>query len=39
MADLAIVFHWSLRDMDSMSLGELMEWRERARQRHEQQPE
>ncbi len=37
MADLAIVFHWSPRDMDSMSLDELMEWRERARLRHEPQ--
>lgn len=39
MADLAFVFHWSLRDMDAMDISELMAWRERARQRYEQQPE
>ena len=37
MADLAVVFHWSPCDMDPMSLTELMEWRELARQRHEPQ--
>lgn len=37
MADLAIVFHWAPRDMDAMSLPELMAWRERARARHEPQ--
>ncbi|MEN3113087.1 GpE family phage tail protein [Uliginosibacterium paludis] len=37
MADLALVFHWTPRDMDPMSLDELMGWHERARQRH--QPE
>lgn len=35
MADLAAVFHWNPADMDGMSLQELMEWRERARQRWE----
>lgn len=37
MADLAITFHWTPADMDGFSLTELMEWRERARQRHEPQ--
>lgn len=37
MADLAIVFHWTPRDMDPMSLPELMAWREQARLRHETQ--
>ncbi|WAC70790.1 GpE family phage tail protein [Roseateles sp. SL47] len=36
MADLAIVFHWAPSDMDGFSLAELMDWRERARSRHEQ---
>lgn len=35
MADLATVFHWGPSDMDRMSLTELVDWRERARQRHE----
>ena len=35
MADLAIVFHWAPADMESLSLAELMDWRERARQRCE----
>lgn len=34
MADLAMVFHWGPQHMASMSLTELMQWRERARQRH-----
>ncbi|WFF40767.1 GpE family phage tail protein [Salinicola endophyticus] len=33
MADLAIVFHWTPTDCADFSLRELMEWRERARQR------
>lgn len=33
MADLAMVFHWAPQDMDAMTLTELAEWRERARQR------
>lgn len=36
MADLAMVFHWTPADCDSLSVTELMEWRERARQRVEQ---
>ena len=37
MADLAVVFHWPPQAMDGMSVAELMQWRERARIRH--QPE
>lgn len=37
MADLAMVFHWTPADMADMTLQELMEWRERARARHEPQ--
>lgn len=33
MADIAVVFHWSPAAMDTLSLSELMEWRERARER------
>lgn len=33
MADIAVVFHWAPTDMDRLGLLELMEWRERARQR------
>jgi hypothetical protein len=35
MADLAIVFHWAPADMHSMSVAELVDWRERARSRCE----
>lgn len=35
MADLALVFGWTPRDMDGFSVSELMEWRERARIRYE----
>ena len=35
MADLAMVFHWTPADMADMSIPELMQWRERARSRHE----
>ncbi|MCF2135168.1 MULTISPECIES: GpE family phage tail protein [Mycetohabitans] len=31
MADIATVFGWAPRDMDGLSLAELMDWRERAR--------
>jgi hypothetical protein len=34
MADIATVFHWSPAVMDSMSIAELMGWRERAARRH-----
>ncbi|RQS30256.1 GpE family phage tail protein [Burkholderia sp. Bp8992] len=37
MADVALVFHWSPSVMDSMSVSELMDWRERARERYEKQ--
>ncbi|AXE32247.1 GpE family phage tail protein [Chromobacterium phragmitis] len=33
MADIAAVFHWPPPAMDAFTLAELMEWRERARQR------
>ncbi|HEY4583064.1 MAG TPA: GpE family phage tail protein [Lysobacter sp.] len=33
MADIAGVFHWTPAVMDPMSLAELMQWRERARER------
>jgi hypothetical protein len=33
MADLAVTFHWVPASMDSMAVGELMQWRERARLR------
>jgi len=33
MADIAAVFHWPPAAMFEMSLTELMEWRERARER------
>lgn len=35
MADIATVFHWPPAAMDDMTLGELMDWRERARERSE----
>lgn len=35
MADLAVVFHWAPRDMADFSLSELMQWHERARERHQ----
>lgn len=35
MADLAMVFHWAPADMAGLTLTELMEWRERARERHD----
>lgn len=35
MADIAMVFHWGPADMESLALSELIEWRERARQRWE----
>ncbi|EPJ56340.1 MAG: hypothetical protein OFPI_00070 [Osedax symbiont Rs2] len=37
MADIAMVLHLSISEMDNMSLAELNQWREQARQRH--QPE
>lgn len=36
MADLALVFHWTPADVAEMTFTELMEWRERARERYEQ---
>ncbi len=37
MADVALVFHWPPSVMGSMSVSELMDWRERARERYEKQ--
>jgi len=37
MADLAMVFHWRPADMENMSLAELGQWHERARERYESQ--
>ena len=37
MADVALVFHWTPADVSDMTVTELMEWRERARQRYERQ--
>ncbi|MFC0708841.1 GpE family phage tail protein [Azorhizophilus paspali] len=33
MADIAVIFHWGPADLEPLSLTDLMEWRERARQR------
>lgn len=33
MADLAVVFHWAPDQMASFTIAELMQWRERARER------
>ncbi|UCV02312.1 GpE family phage tail protein [Dechloromonas denitrificans] len=33
MADIAVIFHWSLESMAAMDLLELAQWRERARLR------
>jgi len=38
MADIAGVFHWGLADLVNLSLAELMQWRERARQRMGDEP-
>ncbi|XQR89496.1 GpE family phage tail protein [Stutzerimonas urumqiensis] len=35
MADIALVFHWAPEQMNAMPLHELMDWRERARERWE----
>ncbi|SEA50327.1 GpE family phage tail protein [Variovorax sp. YR216] len=37
MADLAAIFHWTPSEMDDFSLEDLMDWRERARERSEAQ--
>lgn len=37
MADIAMVFHWPPQAMEEFSLPELMEWRERARERYERE--
>lgn len=33
MADIAVVFHWGPTEMGDFTVGELMQWRERARER------
>jgi hypothetical protein len=33
MADIAVIFHWPPTVFDTMPLPELMQWRERARER------
>nr|WP_084402401.1 GpE family phage tail protein [Cupriavidus sp. amp6] len=33
MADVAVIFHWPPDRLFDMGVAELMEWRERARQR------
>lgn len=35
MADLAVVFHWPPSEMGAMTLAELMDWHELARERAE----
>lgn len=35
MADIAMVFHWGPEQLYPMPLHELMDWRERARERWE----
>ena len=36
MADLAVVFHWAPADMNQLGLQELMDWRGRAVELHNQ---
>jgi hypothetical protein len=36
MADLALVFHWTPRDMDPMTPEELARWWLKAKVRHEE---
>ncbi|WP_072089910.1 GpE family phage tail protein [Yersinia alsatica] len=33
MADIAVIFHWPPSELDSLSLTELILWRDKARQR------
>jgi len=35
MADIAVVFHWSLESMEAMEFSEILAWRERAAKRCE----
>ncbi len=35
MADIAMVLHLSISEMNDMDLAELSQWREQARQRHQ----
>ncbi|EOE6915022.1 GpE family phage tail protein [Cronobacter turicensis] len=33
IADIAVIFHWSLSELFSLSVSELITWREKALQR------
>ena len=35
MADIAIIFHWQPQAFERMTFSELMQWREKARERNE----
>ena len=35
MADIAMVFHWQPQAFENMTVTELMQWREKARERSE----
>lgn len=35
MADIAIIFHWQPQAFEQMTFSELMQWREKARERNE----
>lgn len=37
MADIAMIFHWQPQAFDGMTFSELMQWREKARERNEQE--
>jgi hypothetical protein len=37
MADVAVIFHWPPQAMDSMSIAELMGWRDKAAKRSQPQ--
>ncbi|WP_341853444.1 GpE family phage tail protein [Escherichia coli] len=39
MADIAVIFHWPLSELYSLSLTELITWREKALQRSGHQNE
>ena len=34
MADIAIIFHWQPQAFEQMTFSELMQWREKARERN-----
>ena len=39
MADIAMVFHWTLDDMGRLPIDDLLAWRNRAVERHNQKME